>query len=481
MRIALVQPKIDEKYGDRQGYASTRTPPETGLAVLSTYLRTYVPQHNVVCLDPEKNDEQFAHQLAGFDVVGFSDWFSNHRRVITLADLTKTLNPSTRIVIGGPNVPGIGKLVLEKYPFVDFTVQRDGEDALLRIVNELPPSQIPNLWYRDGRNIRFTRPNFVDINRCPLWDFASSENLDVRLAEYREAVAKSGEKDFDPWLVPPLAMYSLRGCMKAARSGVCEYCTSAEKKVRTLAPDKFWGQLTLLKDLYGAGPVYMADDIFPVSVSRMEQLARAKPSGSMPMIRAYAYMHDFIGLNTGKGKMEQMVQALRTIGVFNLFFGVESFGMEQITRANKDPVSIADSERVIKSLGAAGIKTTMAYLLGLPEETKESLAINLASLETLLATGEVERVYMSVVMSLRGTPMFDELCRNSVVAEGYRKITGKDLIRDDDPDYALLQRLSVQHLTEVAPADVNHAMAKMIATAEKHLPSHRIGAFMLEI
>jgi len=57
MKIALVQPKIDEKYGDRQGYASTRTPPETGLAVLSTYLRTYASEHDVVCIDPVKTDD----------------------------------------------------------------------------------------------------------------------------------------------------------------------------------------------------------------------------------------------------------------------------------------------------------------------------------------------------------------------------------------------------------------------------------------
>lgn len=479
MKIALVQPKIDERYGERQGYASTRTPPETGLAVLSTYLRTYAPQHEITCLDPEKDDEELANQLATFDIVGFSDWFSNHHRVIKLADLARSISPRTRIVIGGPNTPGIGRLVLEKYPFVDYVSARDGEDALLGIVNKMSPSQIPNLWYRYGGNVQFTRPGFVDINRPPPWDFSRFENLEGRLAEYREAVTRSGEKDFDPWLVPPLAMSSFRGCMKAARSGVCTYCTSAETVVRSLPPDKFWAQLALLKEKYSAGPVYMADDIFPVSVARMEQLARAKPSCSMPMIRAYAYMPDFVGLDTTK--MERMVEALRTIGVFNLFFGVESFGMEQITRANKAAVKVEDCEHVIKLLGRAGIKTTMAYLLGLPGETRESLALNLSSLETLLATGDVERVYMSVVMSLRGTPMFDELCRNSAVAEGYRQGTGKDLVYDDDPDYALLQRISVEHLTRLAPSDVNRWMRRMLATSEQYLPPHRIGAFMLEI
>src|SRR3989344_729306 len=479
MKIALVQPKIDEKYGDRQGYASTRTPPETGLAVLSTYLRTYASEHDVVCIDPVKTDDVLSEQMSGFDLAGFTDWFSNHRRVVSLARQVKTLNPSTRVVIGGPNTSGIAQLILEKYPFVDYVVERDGEDALLGIVNELPLSQIPNLWYRHDGKAKFTQSGFVDLNRSSLWDFLSFENLDSRLAEYRETVAQSWEKDFDPWLVPPLAMSSFRGCMKAARSGVCSYCTSAETIVRALAPDKFWAQLEVLKDRYGAGPVYMTDDIFPVSVTRMERLARAKPPCSMPMIRAYAYMPDFIGLDARK--MERMVGALHTIGAFNLFFGIENFGIEQITRANKAAVSVEDCKRVIESLGRAGIKTTMAYLLGLPGETEESLSKNLSSLEVLLATGYVERVYMSVVMSLRGTPMFDELCRNSAVAKGYKQSTGKALVTDDDPDYALLQRLSVELLTGLDPDEVNDWMRKMVAKAEQHLPPHKIGAFMLEI
>lgn len=478
-KVGLLQPNADERYGHRQGYASTARPPETGLAVLSSYLRAYAPNHEVVCINPDRSDEEISRQAAEFDLIGLTDWFSNHQRVINIAKLVKIRNKDARVVIGGPNTPGLGGLILKKYPFIDYVVIRDGEDALLGLANGVSAMQVPNLWYRQNEEIRFAQSAFVDLGRLPLWDFSSFENLDERLTEYRKAVAESGEKDFDPWLVPPLTMFSFRGCMKAIKEGVCSYCTSAETVGRALRPNQFWAQLSLLREKYNAGFFYMADDIFPVTLPRVEQLAKAKPANlATPMIRAYAYMPDFI--NFDKMQMERMASALRAIGVFNLFFGVESFGLEQITRANKAAVSVVESERVIRILGENGIKTTMAYLLGLPGETEKSLTLNLRSLETLLSTRQVERIYLSVVMALRGTSMFEELCRVSAILKAYERNTGNDLLNDDYPDYSLLQRLSIERLSGLKPALINEWLEKMIVTSERYLPSHRVGGFLLE-
>ncbi len=477
-KVALLQPNADELYGHRQGYDDLlKRPPETSLAVLSFYLR----QENigVICLDPNNSDVTLAERGAAFDFVGFTDWFSNHHRVINIAELIKTISPKTRIVVGGPNATGLGGLILEKHPFIDYVVVNDGEEALLKLTNCHPPEQIPNLWYRHKGKIKFTYPAWVNLNRLPCWDFANFENLDERLVRYREAVARSGDEDFDPWLIPPLTIFSFRGCIKAIKEGVCSYCSSAETTGRALSPVNFWAQLRLLEEKYGATHFYMADDIFTVTLHRMEQLAMAKPDDvTTPTIRAYAHMPDFILLN--KEQLNRMAEALVRIGVFNLFFGVESFGLEQITRTNKTPVSIKDSERIIKELGAAGIETTTAYLLGLPGETEQSLELNLRSLEIFLKTGFVERIYLSVVMALRGTPMFDEFCHTPAICKDYKLETSKDLINDDNLDYSLLQRLGVEYLTDIEPVTLNKYLREMIWTAEQYLPPHRVGGFLLE-
>ncbi len=478
MKIALLQPNADERYGVRQGYESTTRPPETGLAVLSSYLRAH-GHSDVVCLDPDRCDEELSERAAEYDVIGLTDWFSNHERVIWIAKMVKEKNPDAHIVVGGANTGGIAELMLKKYPFIDTVVVRDGEQALEGIVSGTPARLLPNCWYRDGDQVRFTHAAFTPLGTLPLWDFESFEHRDKRLEPYRQQIAKIGEKDFDPWLVPPLTMFSFRGCMKAIKEGVCAYCTSAETVGRALPADTFWNQIALLQQHYSANFFYMADDIFPLSLTRMVQLARAKPVRTpTPMIRAYAYMPDFVAFDDVQ--MEHMVLALKTIGVFNLFFGVESFGMEQIQHANKAAVALSDAKRVVEEIGSAGIRTTMAYLLGLPGETAQSLEANIDSLKVLLATGHVERIYLSAVMALRGTPMFDEYCRTPAICKHYLRITGKELAGDDNPRYGLLQRLGLEHLTTVSPIALHDCLREMIMTAERHLSRHRVGGFLLE-
>ncbi|MBI5135289.1 cobalamin B12-binding domain-containing protein [Candidatus Uhrbacteria bacterium] len=478
VRIALVQPNADERYGARQAYESTVRPPETGLAVLSSYLRAH-GHSEVICLDPDRDDEKIAERAAEYDVIGFTDWFSNHERVVGIAKMTKEKNPDAHVVVGGPNTGGVARLMLQKYSFIDTVVVRDGEQALERIVSGAPVRILPNCWYRDGNYVRFTHPTFTPMDALPLWDFESFEHRDRRLAPYLHAIASIGETGFDPWLVPPLTMFSFRGCMKAIKEGVCTYCTSAETVGRVLHPDAFWRQIEFLRQNYGATLFYMADDIFPVSLTRMEQLATAEPmSVPTPMIRAYAYMPDFIALTPVE--FDRMIAALHVIGVFSLFFGVESFGLEQITRVNKAAVSIGDCKRVITALGSNGIRTTMAYLLGLPGESPRSCQQNLRSLEVLLATGHVERIYLSIVMALRGTPMFEEFLRTPGIVEGYGRAVGCDLASDDNPDYHVLQRLGVEHLTGMTPMGIHYALQGMIKTAEQYLPPHRVGGFLLD-
>src|SRR3989344_3368714 len=134
----------------------------------------------------------------------------------------------------------------------------------------------------------------------PLWDFSRHENVDERLKEYLEA-QDSGS---DPWIVPPLALFRFRGCMKAIREGVCSYCTSSEEQGRALPPEMLWQQIQYLNQTHGAEIYYMADDIFPVTAKRVQQIAEAKPKDAKARIRAYGYLPDMANLS--QSELEKM-------------------------------------------------------------------------------------------------------------------------------------------------------------------------------
>ena len=480
MKVALLQPDLSERYHEqRQAYGAGSRPPETGLAVLDSWARRYGRGHKIIILDPRKTPEELSQEASNYDLLGMSDWFSNHGSVVQIAKRIKELNPDTRVITGGTNASLVARETLTNHPYVDFIVARDGEDSFLGLVERKSIEEIPNLWYRnESQELRFTYQKFTALSEMPVWDFSNFQNADERLANYLQA-QKEG---LDPWLVPPVSLFSFRGCAKAMKEGVCRYCTSSETRGRALPAEKFWDQIKHLNQKHEAEIFYMADDIFTVSPKRIKGIANAKPQDVKARIRAYGYLPDLARLS--QSKLEEMAEDLNRIGVFNLFYGSETYDSEVIRRSNKQPISIKETKRVIRTLKeSGGIQATIAYMLGLPSENSDSLSTNEFSFKELLQADDcIERLYIGVAMPLKGTLWCSELQRDTKVTEEYKKETGKDLNLDDDPDYKTLSRLALKHQTSVSPQEVKKSMNIMIQTAlDKGILDHKVGGFMWEI
>lgn len=480
MKIALVQPNFDNAYSNqRQAYGSEKRPPETGLAVLSKWVESYATQkHEIIVLNPDKSIPSLAKEAAEYDLLGLTDWFSNHGNCTSLAREVKAHNPQIKTVFGGQNASLMPELLLKNHPYIDYVVCRDGEDALLALVEKKSTEETPNLWYRDGNGgLRFSWQQYTDLRQMPIWGFSYFQGLEERMFEYLDAQRQG----LDPWLVPQLALFSSRGCIKSMKEGPCIFCASSEEKGRALSSEGLWMQILQLNQAYGAEVFYMADDIFPISPGRIKSIKEAKPSDARAKIRAYHYLPYAAELTPGE--LENMAFNLGEIGVFNLFFGIESYDPTVLAGANKHGVTIEETERVIRTIhDAGGIKTTVAFLLGLSKESKESLEANLKALEQLLnLDGFIERLYISVGIPFKGGPWCKNLEQIQEVTEEYKKATGKDLARDDYPDYALLSKLSIKHTTTVSPSEIMVYLDKMVELARDKMPDYRIGGFMLDL
>ncbi len=478
MKIALIQPNLDDKHrGQKQAYGSSARPPETGLAVLSSWVNAYSKKpHDIIVLNPDKDLADIAKEAAEYDLLGITDWFSNHGSCTSLAIKVKALNKQTTILLGGPNASILPAVILKNQVCIDYVVSRDGEDALLALAEQRPIEEVPNLWHRVEGGVRFTRQKYTSLRDMPLWDFSNFQDSEKRMLEYL-SVQNSG---LDPWLVPPLTLFAHRGCLKAAREGTCTYCSSAEEKMRNLPPEKLWDQVTNLDNLYGAKIFYMCDDIFPISARSIKQIAEAKPTEARARIRAYGYLPILAGLS--QRELEQSSINMSEIGIFNLFFGSETYDAQVLSSVNKHSVSLEETSRIIRTLSDfGGIRTTIAFMLGLPGETRASLDTNLRSLNQLLALDScIERLYISIAMPLRGTSWCKTLEGNKSLMQEYEMGTEKNLSDDDSPDYGLLTRLSVKYSTSVGVGDIREYLNRMTAAAKERMPDYRIGGFLLD-
>ena len=477
MKIALIQPKLSDNYSSqRSPYASVAQVPEIGLAVLSSTLRAKFPNAEVRVLNPLA--EGIVGKAAGFDLVGMSDWFVNHGRCLEYAAEIKKLNPNAVIVIGGPNGGELARPILQHAPAVDFVVKREGEDALPALVSHLlegaPISSVPNTFYRDSSGKpRFTHKKFFNLKEMPIWDFSSFDDLPSRLSEYLTLHASS-----DPWISPPLTMFSYRGCPKAEKEGRCAHCVTAETKGRSISSEQFWSQVLHLDKAHGARIFYISDDIFTFSPEYVASLGSSKPPEARASFRAYAYMPGLAALSNEE--LAGMARNLKKVGVHNLLFGVEDTDAVTLAHSNKSVPSTKEMVRVMRTLHEfGGVKSTIALVLGLAHSTEDSTNRGFAAVESLFQqAGEAfERLNLSIVVPFAGSGLFASLANLRESNEEYAAKRGRQIRDDPDPDCNLLAALHLKYFTGISPERMNEWMGRFEELAYQYLPRHCIGGF----
>ncbi|MBL7826128.1 MAG: B12-binding domain-containing radical SAM protein [Saprospiraceae bacterium] len=167
--------------------------------------------------------DEIAQRCAAFDVVAFSCYIWNITQTLETARKIKAIQPSTKILLGGPEVSYDWQDVIER-PEVDFIITGEGETPFRAFLYAWPDvGHIPNLISKnaDGSIRYFSDPAIFD------------------LTEFR---------DIRPWRNEPpenlagkvLYVETSRGCPYK-----CEFClASLDNKVRYL-PDEHIKQTLL--------------------------------------------------------------------------------------------------------------------------------------------------------------------------------------------------------------------------------------------
>lgn len=107
------------------------------------YLQTYAAQKNISTTIEEYTINMPVLDILGrimkesWQVVGFACYIWNIDMTLHVAQLVKSVAPHIKIVLGGPEVSYTAKTILEKYDYIDFIVQGEGEECFTSLVEEL--------------------------------------------------------------------------------------------------------------------------------------------------------------------------------------------------------------------------------------------------------------------------------------------------------------------------------------------------------
>lgn len=270
---------------------------------------------------------------------------------MTLAHLIKEAGLSCHVTVGGPHISMLRdefSRVPSIFKLIDSAIMFDGEVPLLRLVEALDAedgdlSQVPNLIYRDGDNIRVTARKVPEkIDALPLPDFDG-----LPLGKY-----------LAPDLVLPLL--TARGCY----FGKCAFCNVGYGEAESfsqLHAEKLAGQMQALRKKYGVKHIFFSDEaITPRNLRTLSPILE----------EANASLHWGGCVRFEKVITRDVLDGMAHGGCRMLLFGLESASQPVIDHMVKG-TELAQMSRILFESAEVGIWNHAFFFFGFPGETMD--------------------------------------------------------------------------------------------------------------
>jgi hopanoid biosynthesis associated radical SAM protein HpnJ len=286
-----------------------------------------------------------------FDLIVIYTSTASLKYDVRTAELMKAQNPNALLGMVGPHPSVLPEETLKTSRALDFVVRREFDFAVKELAEGVPMARVEGLSWRDGDAIRHNpdRPLIEDLDSLPFVTRIYKRDLDI----HRYHI---------PYLLDPyVSIYSGRGC--PAR---CIYClwpqtfTGHRYRVRSAG-----NVAEEMREAAGAFPeakeFFFDDDTFTADPDRAEEIARLiKPLGLTWSCTARATTP------------RRTIAAMHEAGLRLVVTGFET-GNAEILRNIKKGVTLDQARAFARSCKEIGVKIHGAFILGLPEESKQSI------------------------------------------------------------------------------------------------------------
>jgi ribosomal peptide maturation radical SAM protein 1 len=110
-----------------------------------------------------------------YDLIGFTLNYGQLLPSLAIAKAVKERFPDKHIILGGSRtMEMLGVNILKAFPFVDFAVSGEGEDALYKLAIGDTYSSIPGLIYRDNGMVRWNQAtSVISMDATPMLSYDS--------------------------------------------------------------------------------------------------------------------------------------------------------------------------------------------------------------------------------------------------------------------------------------------------------------------
>ncbi len=276
---------------------------------------------------------------------------------VELLRLAKEINPRMVTVIGNVHATFCyDELLSAKDNPIDFVVRGEGEITLPTLLDCLndndDPSKVAGIAFRVNNKIQVTAdaPFIADLDALPTaWDL-----VEWPIYSYR------------PKKNSTLAIVSSsRGCKQN-----CSFCSQQlfwKRSWRARSPENFVAELEHLNQQYGVNVAMLADEIPTLDRNRWENildLLIERQTGVKLLLETR--VDDIL-------RDEDIMDKYRQAGIEHIYVGVEA-GSQKNLNLFKKGTKVEQSKRAIDIINNANIVSETSFVLGMPDDTPESIA-----------------------------------------------------------------------------------------------------------
>ncbi|HEX6288850.1 MAG TPA: RiPP maturation radical SAM C-methyltransferase [Herpetosiphonaceae bacterium] len=301
--------------------------------------------------------EELAQEIVaqGYDLIGFTTTFLQNVPSLSLAQRLRELQPDLRIAFGGGNCDGIQGVTLHRnFPFIDFVVRGEGEQAFVQLLDALGGhgdlAAIEGLCWRDSSGAPV-----VNRDRTIAYPIGS-----VPMPIYDTYFEMMDQSPVAGYVEPKLVVESSRGCWWGEKHQ-CTFCglNGSMIKFRSKRPDAVFAEIDTLVRKYHALDIVMVDNIMDMGYFKalIPQLIEADWDSRI---------HYEVKSNLSSAQ----VKALRDAHVVHVQPGIESLS-SRVLRLMKKGVSGVQNVRMLRDGEENNLTVSWNYLYGFPGETDD--------------------------------------------------------------------------------------------------------------
>lgn len=298
------------------------------------------------------------------DIVSISALTPTIGVALDSADKIKQVKPDTIVVLGGYHPTFEYKSVLEE-PSIDIVVRGEGEYTVLDLVRTIENggdlTEVKGLAFHDENDgeliVTEDRPIIHNLDELPFPAFHLFPMDKYRILNITTNVA---------------TIITTRGCPMQ-----CSFCSSAAlhgNKLRRRSYQNVCDEIEMRLREQNINTIAFMDDTFTLNKNFVRDFCNEVKRRNLKFWWGCTSRVDTLD--------EELLQIMKDAGCITIFIGVESADQQMLEKMNKN-ITVSKTERAFKLARKVGIRTIASCVIGMPEDTKESIKNTIAFVKKL--------------------------------------------------------------------------------------------------